>query len=265
VAARHVVLAAGAIETARLLLASAVGNERDQVGRYLQAHVYAGATGVFEDIVEDFLGPGPCVATTAFRHANAGLAGGGILANDFTQTPLEAWQKLRRAGLIAPAGERSLTDLERVYPRSAVVTGPVQEVPQADSRVVLTGGTRDAWGVPLVELTSPGFHDNDRRCWELLSDQAARWLTESGARHVVPWPWRPPAGPSAGQHQAGTCRMGTDPARSVTDYRGRVWHWSGVSVADGSLHVTNGGVNPSLTILAGAWRVADMITADLLG
>ena len=52
------------------------------------------------------------------------------------------------------------------------------------------------------------------------------------------------------------------PATSVTDARGRVWNWSGISVADAALHVTNGGVNPALTILAGAWRVADLIAAD---
>jgi choline dehydrogenase-like flavoprotein len=259
--ARHVVLAAGAIETARLLLASGVGNENDQVGRYLQGHVYSGATGLFDEPVEDWRGPGPCIATTAFRHDNAGLAGGGILANDFVATPFEAWQKLRRAGLIAPYGEQSLADLADVYPRSAVVIGPVQEVPQAESRVLLAGGRHDAWGVPLVELCSPGPHDNDQRGAELLAGQAGRWLAASGARRVVPTSWTLAAGPSSGQHQAGTCRMGTDPATSVTDARGRVWNWTGVSVADAGLHVTNGGVNPSLTILAGAWRVADLLIA----
>ncbi len=143
-----------------------------------------------------------------------------------------------------------------------MVIGPVQEVPQAESRVVLAGGAPDAWGVPLVELSSPGLHDNDLRGAELLADQAGRWLAASGARRVVPTSWRLAAGPSAGQHQAGTCRMGTDPATSVTDARGRVWNWSGISVADAALHVTNGGVNPALTILAGAWRVADLIAAD---
>ncbi|MGH3395920.1 MAG: GMC oxidoreductase [Streptosporangiaceae bacterium] len=262
VRARHVVLAAGAIETARLLLASGVGNENDQVGRYLQAHLYSGATGLFDEPVEDWRGPGPCVATTVFRHGNPGLAGGGILANDFVATPFEAWAKLRRAGFIAPEAEPSLAGLAEVYPRSAVVIGPVQEVPQAESRVVLAGGAPDAWGVPLVELSSPGLHDNDRRSAGLLADQAGRWLAASGARRVARTSWRLAAGPSAGQHQAGTCRMGTDPATSVTDARGRVWNWSGVSVADAALHVTNGGVNPALTILAGAWRVADLIAAD---
>jgi choline dehydrogenase-like flavoprotein len=75
-----------------------------------------------------------------------------------------------------------------------------------------------------------------------------------------------PTGPSAGQHQAGTCRMGTDPASSVTDPHGRVWGHDNLRVADGSLHVTNGGVNPVLSILAGALRVAQlMVGAPIAG
>ena len=58
VRARHVVLCAGAIETARLLLASDVGNEHDQVGRYLQGHVYAGAVGSSTSSCRTRSGPG---------------------------------------------------------------------------------------------------------------------------------------------------------------------------------------------------------------
>jgi choline dehydrogenase-like flavoprotein len=49
--------------------------------------------------------------------------------------------------------------------------------------------------------------------------------------------------------------MGTDPDRSVTDPYGRVWGHENLRVIDGSTHVTNGGVNPVLTIYANAFRV----------
>jgi choline dehydrogenase-like flavoprotein len=55
--------------------------------------------------------------------------------------------------------------------------------------------------------------------------------------------------------------MGTDPATSVTDPFGRVWGHDNLRVADASLLVTNGGVNPVLTILANAMRVMDSMTA----
>jgi choline dehydrogenase-like flavoprotein len=48
--------------------------------------------------------------------------------------------------------------------------------------------------------------------------------------------------PSSGQHQAGTCRMGTDPATSVTDPYGQISDHPNLRAIDGSLHVTNGGV-----------------------
>ena len=75
VRAGHVVVAAGAIETARLLLASEVGTAHDQVGRYLQGHVYAGAVGVFDEPLQDCVGPGPSISTTDHRHHNDGILG----------------------------------------------------------------------------------------------------------------------------------------------------------------------------------------------
>src|SRR4029450_9173455 len=70
---------------------------------------------------------------------------------------------------------------------------------------------------------------------------------------------------SGGQHQAGTCRMGTNPATSVTDKWGRVWGHDNLVVVDGSLHVTNGGVNPVLTIMALAYRVSRRVAKEHLG
>jgi choline dehydrogenase-like flavoprotein len=58
--------------------------------------------------------------------------------------------------------------------------------------------------------------------------------------------------------------MGDDPARSVTDPYGRVWGHENVRIADGSVHVTNGGVNPVLTILAGSLRIASHLAGTPL-
>ena len=53
--------------------------------------------------------------------------------------------------------------------------------------------------------------------------------------------------------------MGTDPSRSVTDPFGRVWGHDNLFVCDASLHPTNGGFNPVLTIMALAFRTASAI------
>ena len=89
-----------------------------------------------------------------------------------------------------------------------------------------------------------------------MGERAADWLRAAGAKTVLAYS----AGPdnvvlSNGQHQAGTCRMGTDPATSVTDPYGRVWGHPNLRVIDGSLNVTNGGVNPVLTIFANGFRI----------
>lgn len=61
----------------------------------------------------------------------------------------------------------------------------------------------------------------------------------------------------------GGCRMGVDPATSVTDPHGRVHDLPGVYVADSSLFPDSVEVNPYLTIMALADRVAEAVKADL--
>lgn len=265
VAAGHVVLAAGAIETARLLLNSTsarepqgLGNSCDQVGRHLQGHVYAGAFALFDEPVQDCVGPGPSIATNDYRYHNDGVVGGGMLANDFVPTPVQAYATLTRLGVIPAWGAGATSGLRAGYARLAQVAGPIQEIPNPASRVTVDPGTRDWFGVPVARLGG-SLHPEDRRTAAFLTDRAAQWLTAAGARAVFPYAARPAGAPSGGQHQAGTCRMGTDPATSVTDPWGTVWGHSNLHVTDASLHVTNGGVNPVLTILTLAYRVADHV------
>jgi choline dehydrogenase-like flavoprotein len=261
IAATDVVLAAGAIETARLLLNSrserepaGIGNDHDQVGRHLQGHAYGGALGIFADEVQELIGPGPSIATGDFRHANDGVIGGGIIANEFVPTPASTYQYLVAAGLIPPHGraaKRGMRDLPR---RLVRLVGPIQEVTSADSRVRIDPRVTDRFGNPVARL-SGGLHEEDYRARDFLSARAADWLTAAGAEVVVPMAPGRGRGPSGGQHQAGTGRMGTDPATSVTDPWGRVWGHDNLRICDGSVHVTNGGVNPVLSIYANAFRI----------
>ena len=59
-------------------------------------------------------------------------------------------------------------------------------------------------------------------------------------------------------HQMGTAALGSDPARSVADARGRVWNHENLVVADASLFPQASGVNPMLTIMAMARRIATL-------
>ncbi|GHF43804.1 choline dehydrogenase-like flavoprotein [Deinococcus metalli] len=263
VMAGQVLLGAGAIETARLLLNSAtarephgLGNTHDQVGRHLQGHVYAGAFAVFDEPVQDCRGPGPSLATNDYRHGNPGIVGGAMIANDFVPMPLYVYTMLTALNPELPTwGAASKRAMRHLYPRLALVFGPVQEVPNPDARVTLDPDVRDAYGVPAARL-SGNIHPEDRRTAQFIAERVTEWVTASGARDVIPLVFAPAEGPSGGQHQAGTCRMGDDPRTSVTDAWGQVWGHDNLHVVDGSLHVTNGGVNPVLTILALAYRVS---------
>ena len=93
----------------------------------------------------------------------------------------------------------------------------------------------------------------------MIADRAVEWLAAAGATRTVSLIGSGD-GPSAGQHQAGTCRMGSDPLTSVVDPWCRVWGHDNVRVVDASVHVTNGGVNPVLTVFANAYRVLDQLT-----
>jgi choline dehydrogenase-like flavoprotein len=58
-------------------------------------------------------------------------------------------------------------------------------------------------------------------------------------------------------HQNGTCRFGTDPKKSVLDVNCRAHDVDNLYVVDGAFFPSSGAVNPSLTIIANALRVAD--------
>ena len=253
-----VVLSAGAIETARLLLASGtegypdgLGNGTGQVGRHLQGHIYTGAYGIFDEVVQDMQGPGVSIATTDWIDDLGGEGiGGGVLANEVIKLPAVFWSWA--LGPDAPRwGRAAKQHVRDVYRRTSHLFGPIQEVPGPDCRVRLSPDVRDAWGQPAA-LLSGQAHPESIRAAEALRRRAETWMRASGARDV----WITPIGTglSGGQHQAGTARMGDDPSTSVTDPYGRVHGHRGLWVCDASLHVTNGGVNPVLTVLALAFR-----------
>ena len=68
---------------------------------------------------------------------------------------------------------------------------------------------------------------------------------------------------SATAHQAGTVRFGTDPATSALDIWCRAHDLDNLYVLDGSFMPSIGAVNPTLTIIANALRVAEHITERL--
>jgi choline dehydrogenase-like flavoprotein len=58
-------------------------------------------------------------------------------------------------------------------------------------------------------------------------------------------------------HEVGGALMGSDPQRSVTNSWGQTWDVANLFVADGGVFASNADKNPTLTIMALAWRTAD--------
>jgi choline dehydrogenase-like flavoprotein len=263
-----VVVSGSATETARLLLNSrsrlhpnGLGNNHDCVGRNLQGHAYTGASGLFDWDILDLIGPGATLAVCDYNHHNPGIVGGGLLANEFYMMPY-AFSQSRPLGE-ARWGKEHKDYQRKNYRRLGRMLGPIQEMPMWDARVTVDPQVKDHWGIPVVAL-SGSRHPLDFEHCRFLSAKAEEILKEAGAvrtwRHTGE---RPPAsfyGPSGGQHQAGTCRMGNDPETSVVDAWCRVHEVDNLFIADGSVMVTNGGFNPVLTIMALAYRTAEYIT-----
>ena len=264
--AKAVVVSSGAIESARLLLNSSstlhpqgLGNEHDVVGRSLQGHFYPGVHGLFEEVVHDGLGPGVSIATSQFNHGNAGIVGGGMLANEFTKLPMIFWRGSIPAD-VPRWGAANKRWMRENFNRTLHVMGPVQDIPNPECRVQIAPEVRDRYGIPVAKLSGT-THPETVKTATFMYERAREWMEASGATRV--WGYPPSLGLSAGQHQAGTCRMGNDPHTSVTDQWGRVHAHDNLFVVDASLHVTNGGFNPVLTIMALAFRCAEHIAKVL--
>ena len=266
VRAKAIVISAGGTETPRLLLNShthlhplGLGNARDAVGRNLQGHYYPGAHALMEEEVYDGIGPGVSIASCQFSHGNPGIVGGGMIADDFIKLPIIHWYRsmppdMRRWGL---ENKQWMRDNFR---RTQQIFGPIQDIPSPTARVSVAPNVQDRYGIPVAQLSGT-THPETLRTAEFMMERAREWLKASGAVKI--WNNPPQLILSGGQHQAGTCRMGDDPRTSVTDKWGRVHGQDNLYVMDASLHVTNGGFNPVLTILALAFRNAEHLASTL--
>lgn len=254
-ACKHLVCSAGAIETARLLIVS--GIQHPDLGRHLQGHVYTGVTGLFDAVIRDGKGPGPTSAVTEFLHDNDDVVGGGMLADEFVMTPITFWKR-HRAPNIPPHGIHAKSWMRHAYQRVIDIKGPIQDIPTRECMVTLSTKHTDAFGMPVPELS--GYtHPESIRASQFMFSKASQLMTACGAIDVWGLPQRGKIR-SAGQHQAGTCRMSDSAKHGVVDPNQRVYGFDNLHICDASVHVTNGTFNPVLTIYALAHRLGAHLT-----
>lgn len=262
VRARAVVLAAGAIETPRILLNSAggahpagVGNAHDQIGRHLMEFLYVFRYAVFDRPLESYAGL-PIDSRIWDWNGSVGkadLPGGfalGQMCGIFEGPVGTALQAVPGFGVAHREA------LARRFGACATLIGVAEQLPRPENRVTLSE-QRDRFGVPLAHVQTR----LDRVDLELLDAtwrrlgqlaQAARVVEEPGQVTAYDWPHA--------SHVAGTCRMGVDPEHSVLDASGALHGRPELVVADASALVTQGaGDSPSLTIQALALRAAEAL------
>ena len=259
------ILACGAVETARLMLLSksrrfpnGLANGSDLVGRNVTFHEYSAAVGVFDEPVYAWAGGGYISASSFqfYEHdERRGFAGGGHIAAAGVGIPLPINWRLPGSPIWGAAAKQADRDF---FNHSMAVAMVVHDMPRHDNRVELDDEVTDAWGLPAARITLEP-HENDLAQGRFLIDRNAEILEAAGAKRVSKVYIDRITGNCS--HQHGTARMGDDPATSVLDRNCRAHEVDNLYAVDGSPFPTATGANPTLTIMANAWRVAEHILA----
>ena len=265
IGARYVIVAAGAIETPRLLLLSGV--EHPLVGRYLMTHFQTIAAGSMPfrtygergravTHLHDDMIVGDDASRAAAAAAGLPWIRGGLVEHGGGGLPIMEAKHL-------PWGE---------YHPSLMADSPIrghiwafimqgEDLPYPGNRVDLDPTVKDARGFPVARITyRPGRHElvasehYAPRLEAILSEMGADWTagTSSPGKGNASSPEAIPES----RHNMGTVRMGTDPATSVVDAYGRMHQADNVVIADSSVFVTSTGYGPTLTLATLAARAA---------
>ena len=116
---------------------------------------------------------------------------------------------------------------------------------------------KDVYGRPSMRVTYKD-HDDDMAHAHFMQDRSMEIAEAAGALHA----WREPIHhQSTGAHLLGTCRMGDDPETSVVDKFHRSHDIPNLFICDGSSFVTSGRGQPTMTIMALAYRASEHIMA----
>ncbi|SEI00572.1 GMC oxidoreductase [Rhizobium tibeticum] len=301
-AASAIALCAGGIENARILLNSkkgnraGLGNDRDQVGRYLMDHL-RGPTAFFKlasseavqrrfgryNVKGRFFRAGLRLSPDIQRR-EALLNCAAWLGEDIA--PDDPWDALRRfagrsprlprdaisliinSGLII-RGARDYFGARNGVPRkleNLTLDCMCEQVPDANSRVTLSD-RRDRLGMrlPRVDWRS---HPDEARTMHRMAELVAAELARIGLPQPTLADWvrdraEIPQSFVDVAHPTGTTRMSSDPAKSVVDANCEVHGVRGLFVSGSSVFPTAGHCNPTQMIVAMAVRLADHLKARM--
>lgn len=262
---RFVVLAGGAIETPRLLLAcrptghpDGLANGSGQVGRHLTETLHWTAVGLLPERVDSYRGV--AIDGSAWEHAvpkrGNGWAGGFRLATSSNATGLRG--PVAYAERLVPGfGLAHQRRLREIFGRAVAVHAIGEWLPNDRTYVDLSPSMRDAHGIPRARIRS-WLSPAERALVRTMADTVREVMRAAGASEIVEETTSLDI--FGATHVLGTCRMGTDPVSSVADRDGFCHEIPNLAFADASLVPSSGcGDSPCLTITALAIRTADQL------
>jgi choline dehydrogenase-like flavoprotein len=255
--ARIFVLAAHAVETARLLLLSetsqfphGLANGSGMVGKNFMEHPAIGVSGILKYKVFPYRIGFPTAETLQFcnpknRHERAGFK---LEFQNFRgPTPL---------GIAASSGNwgKALADeVRESFGHQITVEASIEQLPDPGNTVSLDPTLRDYFGDPAPRITY-FIGAYEKTTGEVAIKLAREILNTAGVERIE---GEVQHGLSA--HPMGTCRMGNDPTASIVNRDLRAHEVPNLYVVGSSVFVTGSSLQPSLTIAALAIRAAEHI------
>jgi choline dehydrogenase-like flavoprotein len=260
VKARVVVLAAGTLESTRLLLNSNLANSSGVMGHYLIDQIYG--AGIVCSVPEARDGK-----------ATPGLMGGSALVPRFRNIDSKAKGFIRGYALnvfsstggidprnFATYGEDLHKKLDS-YHGSGFSTGIMGEVlARYENHVRINKDVVDAWDIPVLHIETK-YTDNEFNMARDAVDTSIE-MAEAAGFEVLSKNYDPnPPGYSI--HELGTCRMGNDPKTSVLNKWSQSHDIKNLFIVDGSSFVSGGWQNPTITLTSLAMRASDYLAEQM--
>lgn len=265
--ARAVIVCANGAETPRLLLMSSssrypdgLANSSGFVGRNLMLNAHVAVNAVFEQPLNDYKG----VQVTRIIHdfyecdeSRGFYGGGGIDARPLWSTTPILHSMFGMPPDIPSWGADWKNEIAHNFTRQMSIVGSTTSLAQDSNNITLDPVATDHWGRPGLRMTYMD-HDDDIAMGRFLEQRAMELAEAAGSVKFWPFENLPTTG---GPHLLGTCRMGDDPDTSVVDRDHRSHDIPNLFICDGSSFVTSGRGQPTMTIMALAFRAADRIKA----